>query len=142
MGCSTAAPLRDDPLREQLLRFVADSKYEEAQALPYGLVSGRRLQLGNHDLSKEQLKLVITEQYLDIGRRLGSEFLRNTPAIALEQFAIMAINRDQDTAGLLKSLINSFMVTYLTPETTDRAFSLLLELEALRGDVAQARQQG
>lgn len=142
MERSTAAPLRDNPLREQVLKSVAEAKYDEVLALVHGSVTGRRLQLHSDNLPHEHIRSVMVDQYVDIGRRLGADFLRDTPAVALEQFTIMAINRDHDTAGLLKSLINSFLIAYLTPETNSRAFDHLLELEALRGEVSHERQKG
>lgn len=129
-----------DPLRDQLMRFIAEAKYDEVMGIGHGTVLGRRLQLSGQQLTPMELRTIVIDQYLDIGRRLGSEFLRNTPAVALEQFVIMSITRDHDAAGLLKSLINSFIASYLTPETTGRAYSNLVVLEELRGEVTQARK--
>ena len=55
-----------------------------------------------------------------------------TPVERLDQFAVMSVVKNHDTAGLLRSLLNSFMIAYGCPETADRAFAALLELEALR----------
>ena len=59
----------------------------------------------------------------------------------LDQFAVMSVVKDDDTAGLLRSLINSFVIAYSTPETSDRAFLALTQLEDLRAEVAKARVQ-
>lgn len=42
---------------------------------------------------------------------------------------------------MLRSLLNSFMIAYGCPETADRAFAALLELEALRAEIADKRCQ-
>ncbi|MBA1280333.1 hypothetical protein [Stutzerimonas stutzeri] len=129
-----------DPLREQLLKLIANAKYDETLAIPRGTAAGRRLQLAATDRTPAQIKTIFIDQYVDIGRRLGPEMLRNMPAVALEQFVVMAITRDHDSAGLIKSLINSFMVAYLTPETTGRAFDNLVAIEGLREEVARTRR--
>lgn len=131
---SEASPVQDKQLRE-----VAKAKYVEATATPHGRLTGRRLAIAQEGLTQQMLESMVIDQLVDTGRRLGVEFLQNTPAIALEQFAVMAISRNDDTAGMIKSLINSFMIAYLTPETTDQAFEHLVGLESLRSAVADSR---
>ncbi|MBB4861689.1 hypothetical protein HNP46_000500 [Pseudomonas nitritireducens] len=122
----------------ELLEKIASAKLDELREVPKGAQFGRRLELGA--TSNVDIEQAIKAQLVDIGRRMGPDFLINTPAVALEQFSIQAIVRDEDTAGLLKSLVNSFMLAYLTPETTERAVAHLQGLEALRLEVAKTRQ--
>lgn len=122
---------------EQQLNTIAQAKYAEAAAIPFGPTSGRRVELAG--MSTEKIKPAVIAQLVDIGRRLGTDFLVNTPALVLEQFAVTAMARDHDTAGMIKSLINSFMAAYITPETSSDAFDHLLGLEQLRATVATAR---
>lgn len=125
---------------QQQLRDLATAMYAEVAALDHGTATGRRLALGAANMTPEQIKNAVIDQFVDIANRLGVDFFSQTPAVALEQFVIMAIIRNEDTAGLLKSLINSFMVSYITPETADRAFQHLVGLEGLRAEVAKSRQ--
>lgn len=124
---------------QQLLRDLAAAKYAEVKALDHGKITGRRLELGMRDASPEKIEVMIIDQFVDVAQRLGVDFFSQTPALALEQFAIMAIIRNEDTAGLIKSVINSFMASYLTPETSERAYQHLVGLEALRAEVSKAR---
>lgn len=121
------------------LREIATAKYATVKILSFGRETGRRLELGMTGSTPEKIEEIVVDQFINIADRLGSEFFLNTPAVALEQFAVMALNRNDDTAGMLKSLINSFMVAYLTPETSERALQTLISLESLRAEVAAGR---
>jgi len=115
---------------------VVDAKLLELATIPVGVLSGRRLELGG---DKAKAGDYLRRAMIDVGERVGLHFLEMTPVIALEQFCITAALKDHDVAGLLKSLINSFMVGYLTPETSDRAFAHLEGLEDIRTRVATHR---
>lgn len=124
---------------DHLLAMVARAKYAEVQALSVGPASGRRLELSFAGATPELIKEQVLPQLIDIGRRLGTEFLMNSPAVMLEQFSIMAIMRNEDTAGLISSLLNGFMLAYMTPETVDGAVTQLNGLSALRREIAVSR---
>lgn len=81
----------------------------------------------------------LSRNFTDVASRLSVEFFMGMPPALLEQFTLISIMRNEDCAGLIKSLINSFMLTYVTPETSATAFSHLEVLEALRAEVAKAR---
>lgn len=120
------------------VQTIVTQKLDEVALIPVGMASGRRL--GMNSAKPDQLRAMLMTLLTDIGLRLGPHFLRETPSILLEQFAIMSIVRNDDTAGLLKSLINSFMVTYATPETADRTMVHLEGIEGLRAEVAAMRK--
>ncbi len=120
------------------IQQIVKEKLREVAQIPHGPESGRRLQLAADQ--EGQIQAMIAALLIDIGTRLGPHFLRQTPAIMLEQFAIMSITRNEDAAGLLKSLINSFMVAYITPETSGHAVAHLEGIEALRAEIAAMRQ--
>jgi hypothetical protein len=124
---------------EESLKCEAQKKYNELHTVSFGSSTGRRLELAGVGLDSEKIESIIVDQFIDIARRLGVDFFRSTPAVVLEQFTIMAIQRNEDTAGLLKSLINSFMLAYLTPESSQRAFEHLTGLEGLRAELATRR---
>ena len=119
---------------------AVEAKLVELDSLPVGVASGRRLEWGA--VSGIDRRELLRRSLTDIAQRLGLHFFQMTPVVALEQFVILSVIKDHDTAGLLKSLINSFMVAYCSPETTDRAYGNLVALEALRREVAIRRQQG
>ena len=120
-----------------LVASVVESKLQELASIPYGRETGRPLQLGG--ISPEYAAEYLRRCFTDIAQRLGVDLFRQTPVILLDQMAVMSATKDHDTAGLLKSVINSFLIAYSTPETSDRAYAHLEGLEALRAEVAAGR---
>ena len=92
-------------------------------------------------LAPEERRRTLTILFAEIAKGMGLERFLETPVERLDQFAVMSVVKNHDTGGLLRSLVNSFMIAYSCPETADRAFAALLELEALRAELADARQQ-
>lgn len=119
---------------------IIDRKLDELAKTPRGSASGRRLELAGASEAEHQALLKVT--FHDIASRLSPDMLEMLPAAALEQLTIMSIVKNHDTAGLLKSLVNSFVLAYITPETHDDAFGCLESLEALRADIAASRSSG
>lgn len=122
---------------QALIAEAVAKKIQALDGIPYGGASGRRLQLGVSDPSV--IPDIYRKGFTDIAERVGLHFFEECPAVALDQMVVMSINKDHDTAGLLKSLINSFLVAYVTPETSDRAYSHLVGLESLREEVGTRR---
>lgn len=92
-------------------------------------------------LSAAQRRANLTVLFGEIAKVMGVERFAETPVERLDQFTVMSVVKNHDTAGLLRSLVNSFMIAYANPETSDEAFQALLTLEALRASVAAARGQ-
>lgn len=122
---------------------AVESKLLLLDSIPYGSFSGRRLSLAglNADGSemtpcqhRENRRLLMT----DIAERVGLHFFEMTDAVLLDQLIAVSVARNQDTAGLLRSLINSFLISYSCPETTQSASQHLVGLEMLRAS-AEAR---
>ncbi len=120
--------------------MVVQAKLQELAGIPVGMASGRRLEIGG--ISEEKRLQYVGAAFTDIAQRLGVDLFRQTPVVLLEQLAVMSALKDHDTAGLLKSVINSFLITYITPETHDRAYAHLQGLEALRREIAAMRSDG
>lgn len=78
--------------------------------------------------------------FAEIIKGMGADRFSETPAELLDQFAVMSVIKNHDTGGLLRSLVNSFLIAYSTPETADRAYLALMQLEALRVEVGEARK--
>ena len=87
-------------------------------------------------LTTEERRRTLTILFAEIAKGMGLERFLETPVERLDQFAVMSVVKNHDTSGLLRSLVNSFMIAYSCPETADRAFAALLELEALRAELA------
>lgn len=102
-----------------------------------------RLELGNPktgtSISQDERKRLLTAGFKDLVAGMGVERFIETPVELLDQFVVMSVLKNHDTAGLLRSLVNSFVIAYAIPETADRAFGLLEQTEALRAEVAQLR---
>lgn len=84
----------------------------------------------------------LTRAFIEISKGMGIERFMQTPAERLDQFAVMSVQKNHDTAGLLRSLVNSFMIAYACPETSERAFAALVQIEGLRAEVADTKGQG
>lgn len=84
----------------------------------------------------------LTLAFSEIAKGMGIDRFMQTPAERLDQFAVMSVMKNHDTAGLLRSLVNSFMIAYACPETSDRAFAALVQIEGLRAEVADSKGQG
>jgi hypothetical protein len=78
--------------------------------------------------------------FAEIIKGMGSDRFAETPVELLAQFAVMSVIKNHDTGGLLRSLVNSFLIAYSTPETADRAYLALTQLEALRVEVGEVRK--
>lgn len=104
-----------------------------------------RCQLANATSGKsidgDERRDFLTRSFMEIAKGMGIERFAETPVERLDQFAVMTVVKNHDTAGLLRSLVNSFMITYSNPATADRAFASLVQIEALRAEVADDRGQ-
>lgn len=126
---------------------AVEAKLRELDHIPYGSIAGRRLEYAGKFEDGQRIRQTPTEArqqiglcLSDIADRLGVGFFNQTPAVVLEQLTVMSIIKNHDTAGLLKSLINSFLVAYSTPETSERAYQSLVDLEGMRAEVGETRK--
>lgn len=127
-----------------LIAHVVESKLLELDRIESGSKTGRRLVLAGvgesgQPLTQVEQRAALGQLFKDIGERAGLEVLFETPAVLLEQFCIMSVVKNHDTAGLVKTIRSSFMITYLNPETSDRAYQHLEGLEALRAEMIVQR---
>ena len=88
----------------------------------------------------EQRRKHLMILFAEIIKGMGSDRFAETPVELLDQFAVMSVIKNHDTGGLLRSLVNSFLIAYSTPETADRAYLALTQLEALRVEVGEVRK--
>ena len=100
-----------------------------------------------HPHTQQRMTPVQREEFLilafaEIAKGMGIDRFLQTPAERLDQFAVMSVMKNHDTAGLLRSLVNSFMIAYACPETSERAFQALVRIEGLRAEVADSKGQG
>jgi hypothetical protein len=125
---------------DALISVLLESRVERAMERPHF-----RLELADAKtgmpLSPEKRRENLRILFGEILKGMGVEHFAKTPVELLDQFAVMSVVKNHDTAGLLRSLINSFVIAYSTPETSDRAFLALTQLEDLRAEVAKARVQ-
>lgn len=84
----------------------------------------------------DERRAVLSALFAEIRRAVGAERFDVLPVELLDQFAVMSALKNHDTHGLIASLLNSFLISYLTPETHERAFA---KLEKLRGEVGTRR---
>jgi hypothetical protein len=119
---------------------AVEAKLRELDCIAFGAATGRRFQVGgmNPDGSimttaqhRESQRRVMT----DIAQRVGLHFFMMTDAVMLDQLVVVSTIQNHDTAGLLKSLINSFLIAYTNKDTTNLAYQQLQGLELLRARI-------
>lgn len=93
-------------------------------------------------MTADERRDFLTRSFVEIAKGMGLDRFMQTPAERLDQFAVMSVLKNHDTQGLLRSLVNSFMIAYACPETADRAFAALVHIEGLRAEVADSKGQG
>ena len=127
---------------QKAIAAAVEAKLVELDTMGYNPSTGRRYQMAgeNGDGSpitqaehRERLGRVLT----DIAERLGLHFFQLANTVMLDQLVTMSVIRNHDTAGLLKSLINSFIIAYIHQETTEQAYIALQALERCRKYVDQ-----
>ena len=69
-------------------------------------------------MTPAQREEFLTLAFAEIAKGMGIDRFMQTPAERLDQFAVMSVMKNHDTAGLLRSLVNSFMIAYACPETS------------------------
>jgi len=92
-------------------------------------------------MTHDERRDFLTRAFQEIAAGMGLDRFTETPVERMDQYAVMTVLKNHDTAGLLRSLVNSFMIAYACPETADAAFDALLRLEAIRAQVANMRGQ-
>lgn len=125
---------------------AVDRKLQQLDEIPYG-PSGRRLELAEKSpdgslLDANQLRDRQRLAMVDIAKRVGLHFFEMMDAVQVDQLIAISAIQNHDAAGLLRSLINSFLIVYTTPETTQLAYISLLKLEALRARVEHEAMAG
>lgn len=98
-----------------------------------------QLALDGGPVGDDRRREILSASFAQLRMALGAERFDATPAEVLDQLTVMSVIRDHDTRGLLVSLVNSFMIAYVTPETCDGAYTCLEELERLRTVVGRVR---
>lgn len=125
---------------QQEIDEAVDAKLRELDSIAFGAATGRRFQaagmnadgsLMTPDQHRESQRRVMT----DIAQRVGLHFFQMTSAVMLDQLVVVSTVQKHDTAGLLKSLINSFLIAYTSKETSVQAYQQLQGLEFLRAHV-------
>ncbi|KAF0255721.1 hypothetical protein [Pseudomonas putida] len=119
---------------EQEIEQAIEVKLRELDGVAYGGATGRRFEMaGRNDdgtvKTQAELREIRRLVMRDIAQRLGLQFFQMADAVMIDQLITVSTIQGHDTAGLLKSLINSFLITYTNPTTTAHAYSLLQGLE-------------
>lgn len=125
---------------QQEIEAAVEAKLQELDGMAYGAATGRRYEMAAKGPDgivltpaelRENKRILLT----DVAERLGLHFFQQSSTVLLDQLATVSALKDHDTAGLLKSLINSFLIAYTNRETSDEAYRCLLFLEMLRSSI-------
>lgn len=119
-------------------RAIVQARVDLALSTPH------RLELSDPETGKplagDRRRALFIRGFHEIAAGMGVDRFAEIPVTVLNGFMVMSVIKNHDTKGLLKSLVNSFMVTYSMPETADAAFKALVELEGLRAKLAHDKQ--
>lgn len=128
------------------IELAVQTKLLELDCVPAGAVTDRRLG-PNHksgcgaSLAHAETRELVRAGMICLAQRFGLHFFAMTPAPVLEQLVLMAVAKEHDAAMLIQRLLSSFLIAYITPETSDAAVARLDSLESLRRAAAGHRFQ-
>lgn len=92
-----------------------------------------RLELRTEDgpLDEADRRNMLRAAFREIVKATSVDTLMTAPADMLEQFSVIAYERNENIKGLLVQVIRCFMLAYSYPETTHQASGVLSGMEAL-----------
>lgn len=123
---------------EAQIKAAVTRKLSELETLPEGPAAGRLLSFSGD----QDAQAVLAEGFNEIVLVVGLHYFSATPAAALEQLVIAAKSHSQSPALLIQSVLNNFLMGYITPQTTAKAELIHAELLALRKEVEAIRKPG
>lgn len=112
-----------------------EAKVAEAMAIP----SGIRLARDGQPLPDDERRQLLTVAFAQIAQATSLDHLMTAPADLLENFAVIALQRNHHIQGELVQMIRLFLMAYADPATTHEATRVLTELEASLQKVISAR---
>lgn len=115
-----------DPRCGDSIESLVQAKVAEALAIP----SGIRLARDGEPLPEAERRLLLEVAFRDVARATSVDHLMTAPADLLENFAVIALQRNHSIQGELVQLIRLFLMAYADPATTHEATRLVSELEA------------
>lgn len=89
----------------------------------------------------KERQLALTSLFGEICQAMGMERFAETPVERLDQFAVMSVRQNHEAGELLRSLVDSFMAAYSNPDTTERAFAVLLQMKLLGAEQTKSTSQ-
>lgn len=116
----------DTPGGDDRLEHCVQAKVAEALAIE----SGIRLARDGLPLPEAERRLLLEVAFRDIAKATSVDHLKTAPADLLENFAVIALQRNHSVQGELVQLIRLFLMAYADPATTHEATRLVTELEA------------
>ncbi|WP_321935448.1 hypothetical protein [Paraburkholderia sp. J8-2] len=115
-----------------------ESKVDEAMAI---VPRVRAVDEDGAPMSPEQRRLILLTTFREIVKATSLDNLMCAPAAMLEQFAVLALARNDSVMGELVQIIRVFMIAYSDPSTNEEACGLLRQLDVLARKALAAQQQ-
>jgi hypothetical protein len=135
MSASSSCPPIAHPGADSELQYAVAAKVEEALAIP----SGIRLARDGEPLPADERRQLLTLAFTQMARATSIAHLSTTPADLLENFAVIALQRNHSIEGELVQMIRLFLMAYADPATTHEATRLMGEMEAVLQKVISQR---
>ena len=123
------------PDADTALQNAVAAKVEEALAIP----SGIRLARDGEPLPTQERRQLLTLAFTQVARATSVAHLATAPADLLENFAVIALQRNHNIEGELVQVIRLFLMAYADPSTTQEATRLMGEMEAALQKVISQR---
>jgi ribosomal protein L19 len=121
------------------IKAVVSRKMAELKDMAQGASTGRLL--GHGCMDPAEASELVEQGITEIAMHVGVHYVSGTPAQALEQLVIAASNRGQSPAALIKTVLNNFLVAYITPQTQPQTEAIFDQLSALRSVVDSIRMR-
>ena len=101
--------------------------------------SGIRLARDGEPLPADERRQLLTLAFTQVARATSVAHLSTTPADLLENFAVIALQRNHSIEGELVQVIRLFLMAYADPSTTHEATRLMGEMESVLQKVISQR---
>lgn len=122
---------------EAQIQAVVHAKLFDLEAMANDASTGRLLTFS--DLPAEQHTEKVMQGITEIASYVGVHYVSKTPAQVLEQLVIAAHNSGQSPSVVVKTMLDNFLLAFITPATQAGALSVQEQLSVLRKEVEAIR---
>jgi hypothetical protein len=127
-----------DPRWTDMENAAIEAKVDEAMNLSPRL----EIMSGESYLSQKERRAVLVGSFREIAKATSIDNVVAAPPALLEQFSVIALQRNHNVKGELVQMIRIFMMAYADPSTNQHASDCLAALEKMVMDSIAKRPIG